>query len=490
VSATEAQFTSTAVNRSWYPMKYRMTDYEASGVSDLMRFYSPYGPIRRMITYFGVGGNLPLYSGHVYNYDYDYILRKTLGLSGFQAQLNRALYAGGKGSNLHDMFCASLAESVERGLGMLAWFEQVGSVVYGSYKTLSAQGYPCVAPDELGLFAAEQYAEPDFPYVPFTDDSYVGWIEGRRLISGDPVWFPAQLAAIFYPPVNKDEEQVGYSSSGGLASHVNEREAILHGILEIFERDAVNIHWYSWIRPKKVVMDRPPELRELGRLLDLSKSFGAQPTFYLHPLDFPEIRVLTAIEYHDHFTRYKYYAGGGVSPDIEECLLSAVGEFGQAMVPLGISLAAPGWGLSHAMDRLFGVDEAATQSELNVFIKILSYYGYKENFERLRWYVDTDQEIGLSEIDRVHLNSLDERWDYVLQTLGAHGIDPIVFDFTPPQFSTVKLMKTFITELSPPFLPSLPMLGNPRYYRLGHELGVHPEPLTYEGLNPDPMPYP
>jgi ribosomal protein S12 methylthiotransferase accessory factor len=467
-----------------------MSTDEAEGVDDLLRFYNPYGPIRRMITYFGVGGNLPLYSGHVYNYDYDYILRKTLGLSGFSAQLNRALYAGGKGSSLHGMFCSSLAESIERGLGMLSWFEQVGSVVYGSYRTLAAQGYSCVHPSALGLFAPQQYAEPDFPYAPFTEDSFIGWIEGRRLISGRPVWFPAQLAAIFYPPVNKAEEQVGYSSSGGLASHINEREAILHGILEVFERDAVNIHWYSRIPPKKVIIDREPEIDELRRLLELSTSFRAQPTFYLHPLDFPEIQVLTAIEYHDHFTRYKYYAGGGVSPDIEECLLSAVGEFGQAMVPLGISLAAPGWGLSHAMDRLFGVDEDVKQAELNVFIKILSYYGYKKNFERLRWYVDTEDSVRLSDLRRVRLGSLQERWDYVIDTLRAHEMDPVVFDFTPSQFSTVKLMKVFITELSPPFLPSLPMLGNSRYYELGHELGIHADRLAYDDLNPDPMPYP
>jgi len=258
----------------------------------------------------------------------------------------------------------------------------------------------------------------------------------------------------------------------------------------VFERDGVNIHWYSRIPPKKIVMDREPQIRELDRLLTMSESLGAQPTFYLHPLEFPEIKVLTAIEYHDYFTRYKYYAGGGVSHDIEECLLSAVGEFGQAMVPLGISLAAPGWGLSGAMDRLFGVGRDAKQEDLNVFIKILSYYGYKENFERLRWYVDTEEEVNLSEIERVHLPTLDDRWDYTLAALEQHGMDPIVFDFTPPQFKTVKLMKTVITQLSAPFLPSLPMLGNPRYYSLGHELGVHPSPLSYADINPDPMPYP
>jgi len=93
------QLTSTHINHDWPAMRYQLSDGELAGLTDLLRFYGPYAPLRRMTTYFGVGGSLPLYSGHVYCFDYDYIVRKILGLSGFSGQLNRALYAGGKGAS-------------------------------------------------------------------------------------------------------------------------------------------------------------------------------------------------------------------------------------------------------------------------------------------------------------------------------------------------------------------------------------------------------
>jgi len=413
-----------------------------------------------------------------------------MGLSGFSGQLNRALYAGGKGASLHDMYASSLSEAIERGLGMMEWFGKVGQVVYGTYRELTAQGYRCLAPDDLRIFAPEQFAEPDFPYEPFTSDTMVGWLEGKRLISGASCWVPAQLVAIFYPPLREDEKLIGYSTSGGLASHINEREAVLHGILEIFERDAVNIHWYCKVPPEVIEFDQPPRLPELRRLLTIADGLPSQPTFYMHRLDVPEILVATAVEYHDWITRYKYYAGGGVGTDTESCLYSAMSEFGQAMVPLGLALAAPDWGLAGAMERLFGVAADAGRDELNVFIKILSYYGYRQNFERLRWYVDSPRRVALSDLPKVRHRTFDEKWDYILAALDRHGLDPIVFDFSPPQFDSVRVMKTIIPELSPPFLPSLPMLGNRRYYELPEQLGLLDHKLTYADLNTDPMPYP
>lgn len=470
-------------------MRYRMSDKELDGLHDLLRFYGPYGPLRRMVTYYPAGGSLPLYSGHVTSFSYDYICRKILNLTGFAADLNRNLYAGGKGASLFDMFASSLSESIERGLGMLEGFRQVTNIVYGTRRELSDQGYRCLGPEDLQIFAPEQFARPDFPYVPFTDDTFMGWQKGHRLRSGEPTWVPAQLVAIYYPPLHPEEQYIGYSSSGGLASHIGEKEAILHGIQEIFERDAVNLHWYCKMPPAIVEFDRPPS-PDLGRLLRVTGSFPAQPRFYVHQLDFPEIVVCTSVQYQDQFTRYKYFAGGGVGTDVDSCLYSAMAEFGQAMTPLGIALAAPEWIISRSMDRMFGVDRDVEQHELNVFIKILSYYGYKENFERIRWYVDTPRRVPLSSLPALRHQSFDEQWDHQMAMLDRHGIDPIVFDFTPVQLDSVRVMKVFIPELSPPFLPSMPMLGNRRYYELPERLGFADHRLSYEELNTDPMPYP
>jgi ribosomal protein S12 methylthiotransferase accessory factor len=74
--------------------------------------------------------------------------------------------------------------------------------------------------------------------------------------------------------------------------------------------------------------------------------------------------------------------------------------------------------------------------------------------------------------------------------LRSHGWDPIVFDFTPPQFSKLKIMKVFMPELSQPFLPSIPMLGHPRFRDGRRLMGLSDREVPADELVLDPLPYP
>ena len=49
------------------------------------------------------------------------------------------------------------------------------------------QGREALGPDEMPLFAPEQYARLGFQFVPFRPDTLLGWIEGRELPTGRPV---------------------------------------------------------------------------------------------------------------------------------------------------------------------------------------------------------------------------------------------------------------------------------------------------------------
>ncbi|MFO0578095.1 MAG: YcaO-like family protein [Polyangia bacterium] len=417
-------------------------------------------------------------------------MRKLLGLTGFSAQLSKALYAGGKGHSIFNMFISSVSEAVERIFGMMEYLAKVPDLVFGTYRQLTEQGYPCLGPRELHLFAEEQYHDSNLMFDRFTEETPLAWMEGRYLLSGRKVLMPAQLIAIFYAPIRRDEGKIGYSTSGGLASHINEREAIAHGITELFERDGVNIHWYSKIPPALVEIDRPLRLPALRRLLTIAQGLPSQPRFYLHALDVPEMVVMTVIELDRWLTRYAYYAGGGVDMDAERCMLSSLDEFGQAELPMRLALNAPQWGFARGIDYMFGVDPDDDASMITNFIKVVAFYGYKKNYPKLKWYVEPERRMKLSALPECDLRSTDERWDALMQILERHRIDPIVFDFTPPQMGHIRLMKTYIPELAPPFTPSIPLLGHPRYYELPQKLGFAHHRLTYSELNKDPMPYP
>jgi len=482
------QLHSERINSRWEPVLPYMSDDEAEGFQDLLRFYSPQGVIRKASTYFRAGGSMPSYVGHGGYFDFEHLLRHLSGMSGLDTGTKRTLYGGGKGNTLFKMFASTLGEIIERVLGSLAFLQHADRLIFGSYKEMTAKGHRCIGPAELPLFAPEQHDQQGNFYDPFTEDTPLRWIKGQRLFSHDEVWMPAQVLMLFYLR-RPDEAVICFGTSGGLATHINLKEALYHGIIELFERDAMNVSWYSKIPPEIVDFDRPITNPELRRQLEMAEELPGSVRFYLHALDTPELPTVTGIEVDPRLARYAYYSGAGVDPDIENALLSAFGEYGQSERNMRVALFAPNWRFSRALGHFFDVSPDADRRELNIFFKIVPYYGYPQNFHKLDWYINTKRHVPLSSLPSAG-SSLDERWRRLGGLLNRTGIDPIVFDFTPPQMKHVKLTKVYIPELTPPCPPSDPLLAHRRYYELPRQLGLTDRDLTLSDLNTDPMPYP
>ena len=146
--------------------------------------------------------------------------------------------------------------------GIFAFFKENLDVCNGSYNSLQQAGRNAIAPEALPLFADEQYASPDFFFQPFTDDTEFSWIKGRRLTSQEEIWIPMQLVLFFSIP-SIEEARIGYSSSSGMASHIDEALAIMAGIIEIVERDALMLSWYANIPLRRIEVDKPLSSKKL-----------------------------------------------------------------------------------------------------------------------------------------------------------------------------------------------------------------------------------
>ncbi|GAA4710249.1 YcaO-like family protein [Phytohabitans rumicis] len=469
-------------------LRPRLSDGERAALREVMALYSPYGLLRTFTTYFRPGPGLPMYVGHGQYLDLDHVLRRLLGLSGVETGIGSQIYGGGKGYDLFGMLASSVGESVERVLGALAFLDLTDQVVHGTYRDLTARGLTCVHPEQMPIFAPEQLATSPI-YQPWTEDSPLGWIAGTRLRSGATVYVPAQLALLLYVR-GPEEPLIGLAPSGGLASHINRTEALYHGIVELFERDGINLRWYCGIPLDRIVLDRPARDRRLRRLLGHLDRSPDQVGFYYHNLDLEEFPVITAKAFTPWFTRYRYAAGCAVAPDIDTALLSALTEFAQAERSMKLSLLAPQWEFSHAFARLFDIAEDATSEQFVNYIQAIPYYGYAGNEAKLDAYLNGGREVPLSSLPTMDDRSLDARWDRLMGVLAARGWDPIVFDLSPPQFRHTALVKVMIPELSPPYPQSAPGLGHPRYAHTAHESGHRPAPVPFTDLVRAPLPYP
>lgn len=135
--------------------------------------------------------------------------------------------------------------------------ERYGGLRQGEAPTVRRARYRDVADQAidvgaLGSHPVQSYQSPNFRCEPFDPDREYGWVTGYSFARRGPVLVPERLA--YYgigeePPA--DPPFVLDSSNGGATGSCLE-EAILHGILEVLERDAFLLTWYARLSAPRV----------------------------------------------------------------------------------------------------------------------------------------------------------------------------------------------------------------------------------------------
>jgi len=484
-----ASIETTAINNRTMLLPYQISNAESKGLEELHSFYYPRGPIKKVSCYLRTAGALPQYAGHCDYYDFDSIARNVVGFPSFESSMRSTVFGGGKGFDLPKMMASSLGEIVERAFGANAVFDHDNRIIYATYNEMVKQGYNCIDPARIKLFADEQYAKPDFQYHTFDEDTFLGWIEGRRLLANnEQIWVPAQLMLPFYLS-HPRERLIGYGTSGGLAAHISIENAVCHAISEVIERDAVNLHWNCGQAPKIIDIDCEPKDVRLKKLIAEARTLCTDFRLYLHPTDI-DFHVVTAAGFIKGFNRYSYISGGGGGLTIEEAMLSALGEFTQAESSYRIALYCPEWRFANTLTEVFGVDEDTPVEKFDIFFKVLAHYGYESHAKKLKWYLDGSGYMKLSEIRENEGKLGKSSIDNILTLAKDNDLDPIIFDFTPVGLKSVKLVKVFCSKLTPPYLHSIPFFGLERYYTLPKQLGWRDRELMFDDFTKTPSPYP
>lgn len=195
----------------------------------------------------------------------------------------------------------------------------------------------------------------------------------RRLISGDEVLVPAQLVFIYYPFKTEGETRIGYATSGGLSLHDDRERALLHGITECIERDAINLRWYNQIPAAPIDLDNLLGLSAYGRsVLDHAKKTGKEIKAYQHNIDLDAYPVVTTVSFDTDLRKFSFCAGGGVGPSLTHAVESSLREYGQSELNLRSLFYNPHWYSSRSMIGLFGFDEFLLE-EMTLFYEIVPY---------------------------------------------------------------------------------------------------------------------
>lgn len=132
--------------------------------------------------------------------------------------------AQGKGLSLDQAKASALMEACES-----FHAEKIGPIRRAAFHTIAAAG---AVADPARLPATGKPFDPGAP---------IGWIEGYDLLGGAPCWLAAELVHSDY---TREPERFFAAGSNGLASGNHLVEAVIAGICEVIERDAIAL-WHA-----------------------------------------------------------------------------------------------------------------------------------------------------------------------------------------------------------------------------------------------------
>lgn len=384
---------------------------------------------------------------------------------------------------------AAVGEAVERYCGNAV----PAGLRTATHRELADAGTPALDPGTLGLFSPAQYADPGFPFVPFTRDIPVEWVPGRWMGSGEPVLVPATLTYL-------NHHRAGRAATNpqiyaGIATGTDREHAEHSALLELVERDALTIWWLGG--GATVHVDGHRDGRIATWLAEIEHAGR-----HCHLLHIPSTFALPVIGAFLHDPGRDLVAlGAACRPDAgaaaHKAIVEAVDTLVGAAEMLGPdaavwALAGTGSAYGHPY-RPYREDRAYRQSfrpDLRDVTDLASH---------TQLYLDPAAQAAVigrmtSPTERVPLGALPRgpaTTGGILALLAAAGLRAASVDLTTPDVRAAGLhvARVVIAGLASYMPAAFPLLGCRRLFEVPAELGWAGRALTEDDLVREPLPY-
>jgi ribosomal protein S12 methylthiotransferase accessory factor len=176
-------------------------------------------------------------------------LKKTNAASGARMGLS------GAGTGLNDQQCLvpAMVEALERYCACTFTPEQF---VSASAEELGADALDL---DMVPRCSDVELSHPRCPLVAPNKKEPIRWVRSLSLLDGRIIYVPAVMAYLYAGFVTP-AERICVPISTGCAGHMTYEQAVLNGILEVVERDAISIVWLQKLSIPRIEIDTLPPL--------------------------------------------------------------------------------------------------------------------------------------------------------------------------------------------------------------------------------------
>jgi len=339
-----------------------------------------------------------------------------------------------------------------------------------------------LAPGSWPMFTDAQHARPDFPYPPF-DDSPRYWVEATSLADRSAIWVPATLVWLGTPAAGDHLLTSGIST--GSASHVERDRALLSGLYESVERDALAIVWESRAVTGLLDPRAPWQDPELRRLDDYADARGLRLLLREITTDLGLPTVLAVLR-DPRRRRPAMTIGSATRACVRDASLRAAME----------CVHCWGWVRDEHRKR---VDESyeqayAAASKPTEMLAHAFLYGFPEAEEHARhlWSDAEFEDTPVGPLAHERPLSPEAELAIAVERLVGQGYEPLSVDIATPDVAALgfHVYKTLVPATVPLSVGSwCRHLGNPRIKMVPAARGwKHPGPLPVDAGVPHPLP--
>ncbi|MCA9666684.1 MAG: TOMM precursor leader peptide-binding protein, partial [Myxococcales bacterium] len=375
-------------------------------------------------------------------------------------RMNRWASAG-KGVSPAQARASALCEALERYAGIFDGEEPRRRA------RLDALGHEAIGPDELLLFSARQYAaraeqptrdplKARWVPAPFDRQQPISWTRAWSLTDGAFRYLPT--AFCYYGFHDDDLAPFCYADSNGNAAGNCVEEAILQGLFELVERDAVALWWYSRARRPALDLERFDEPSALALQRYYERRGGSM--WVLDVTSDLGIAVFVAVA---RDAQGRFALGMGAHVNARLALTRAVSELGQVASAFEATRALPPELADDVFERWHDQLEPRSQPQLLPDASAPP---------RTRADVPSTPDYG----------DLREGVLDCVERLRARGLQMLVLELTRPDID-LAVVKVVVPGLRHMW----PRLAAGRLYDVPVALGWIDEPLAEEALNPLPL---
>lgn len=392
---------------------------------------------------------------------------------------DRTEYTFGRGTRYSASRTAAILEALERYAGHRP--RAITPAVRASYIDVASDA---IDPAVYGGHHPAGVAKLDGQLVPYSPTRAISWVWGYSFRRAAPVLVPEQLA--YYRSTPPDERFV-YEVSNGCALGSCLEEAILHGLLEVIERDSFLLTWYTR-RPATPIDLAGADDPEVGGTADRLMQAG----YSLHVYDTTtDIRVPSVWAMLVNSRRRAPYAmcASGAHLDFTRAVAAALGELA---VSVTIRERQSPQELRRGAAMLAGSEPVRAMEDHALL------YTLPDAFSRLEHLPLDAAATPIADRQRRLPSWYDTDLSRMLTRLIAEvltcTVDVVVVDQTTPEQHRLDLRT--VKVLVPGTLPMTfgehrrRVEGLPRVLEAPQRLGYANRPLRLDELNPYPHPFP